>query len=91
MVLSGDYLNVMDAMQATLLQNIEGLFESLNIGEGFPDLRGFPMQFVQTLVLARDLKRNIQMRAVAAFFEFNRLDQAVGGREEALGMSPSYL
>lgn len=83
---SDGYLNLMDTMQASLLQNVDHLFSSLSIGDGFPDLCGFPLPFVQTLILARDLKRNIQMRAVAAFFECDRLDQAVGGKEEALGM-----
>ena len=72
-------------MQNRLLENVELLFSSLNVGVDFPELRGFPLPFVQTLLLARDLKRNIRMRAIEAFFEWDRLDQAVGGREEALG------
>ena len=79
------YLGLMDTMQAQLLQNVERLFSTLCIGEGFPDLSNFPFEFVQTLILARDLKKNIQMRAAAAFFEWDRLDQAVGGRDQALG------
>jgi hypothetical protein len=35
--------------------------------------------------MARDLKINIRKRAVGSFFEWERLDQAVGGRNQALG------
>lgn len=80
-----NYLEVLATMQNRLLENVELLFSSLNVGVDFPELRGFPLPFVQTLLLARDLKRNIRMRAIEAFFEWDRLDQAVGGREEALG------
>ena len=80
-----DYLDVLGAMQGRLLESVEHLFASLNIGANFPDLSAFPLQFVQILLLARDIKRNIRLRAIGAFFEWDRLDQAVGGRDEALG------
>lgn len=35
--------------------------------------------------MARDLKISIRKRAVGSFFEWDRLDQAVGGREQNLG------
>ena len=80
-----DYLDVLGAMQGRLLESVEHLFASLNIGANFPDLSAFPLQFVQILLLACDIKRNIRLRAIGAFFEWDRLDQAVGGRDEALG------
>lgn len=36
--------------------------------------------------MARDLKISIRKRAVGSFFEWDRLDQAVGGREQNLGV-----
>ena len=42
-----------------LLQNVELLYTSLNIGNTFPELEGLSLDFVHTLLLARDLKINI--------------------------------
>ena len=46
-----------------------------------------PIDFVKLLLLARDPKINIRKRAIGAFFEFDKLDQAVGGRHQVLGKS----
>lgn len=35
----------------------------------------------------RDLKINIRKRAIGSFFEWDKLDCAVGGRQKALGKS----
>lgn len=35
--------------------------------------------------MARDLKINIRKRAIASFFEWDKLDRAVGGKQNALG------
>lgn len=43
------------------------------------------LEFVQTLLLARDLKINIRKRAIGSFFEWDKLDRAVGGKQKALG------
>jgi hypothetical protein len=69
----------------TLSNQAEALYASLNIQEGFPELRGLPLEFVQTLLMARDLKINIRKRAVGSFYEWETLDRAVGGKREALG------
>ena len=42
-------------------------------------------EFVRTLLFARDLKINIRKRAVASFFEWDRLDSAMGGKSHPLG------
>lgn len=39
---------------------------------------------MRTLLLARDLKINIRKRAVGRFFEWDKLDRAVGGKDKAL-------
>jgi hypothetical protein len=71
--------------QERLMGKIEDLYASLNIHSEFPELRDVPIDFVKLLLLARDLKINIRKRAIGAFFEFDKLDQAVGGRHQALG------
>ncbi|KAK0187527.1 hypothetical protein F5146DRAFT_933977 [Armillaria mellea] len=67
--------------------HIDQLYTSLNVGQTFPELANLDGTFVQTLLLARDLKMNIRKRAIGTFFEWDRLDQATGGRQQALGMS----
>jgi hypothetical protein len=68
-----------------LKQEVEILYASLNVHDSFPELENINLDFVQTLLMARDLKINIRKRAIGSFFEWEKLDQAVGGREEALG------
>ena len=58
-----------------LLQNVEVLYTLLNIGDTFPELEGLSLDFVHTLLLARDLEINICKRAIANF-----LRQAGQGR-----------
>ena len=70
---------------ACLLQNVKLLYTSLNIGNTFPELEGLSLDFVCTLLLAWDLKINIHKRAVANFLEFDKLDRAVGGKQNPLG------
>ncbi|KAJ7919427.1 hypothetical protein B0H13DRAFT_2230859 [Mycena leptocephala] len=69
----------------TLGSQVQALYASLNIQEGFPELRNLPLDFVRTLLLMRDLKINIRKKAVGSFYEWENLDRAVGGRREALG------
>ena len=75
---------------ARLLRNVELLYTSLNIGNTFPELEGLSLDFVRTLLLARDLKINIRKRAVANFLEFDKLDRAVGGKQNPLGQRRLY-
>ncbi|KZP28678.1 hypothetical protein FIBSPDRAFT_994208 [Athelia psychrophila] len=68
-----------------LLDGVEKLYASLNVHENFPELEGVDINFVRILLLARDSKINIRKRAVGSFLEWERLDQAVGGKHQALG------
>jgi hypothetical protein len=72
-----------------LKHKMEVLYASLNIQDTFAELNGIDLEFVWTLLLARDLKINIRKRAIGSFIEWDRLDQAVGGRSAALGMFAS--
>jgi hypothetical protein len=64
---------------------VEVLYTSLNVHDQFPELKGMNLDFVQTLLLARDIKINIRKRAIGSFFEWDKLDRAVGGTQQALG------
>ena len=72
--------------QERLKEKVEQLYASLNIQESFPELKDIDLDFVKLLVLARDLKINIRKRAIGSFFEWDRLDQAAGGRQHAIGL-----
>jgi hypothetical protein len=68
-----------------LITKVETLYASLNIHDRFPELQGIDLEFVRILLTARDLKMNIRKRAIASFFEWDKLDRAVGGAQQALG------
>ena len=81
-------LNILSGLekgQVQLKEKVETLYASLNVHESFPELDGIDLEFVRTLLMARDLKINIRKRAIASFFEWDKLDQAAGGRDAAIG------
>ncbi|KIK14025.1 hypothetical protein PISMIDRAFT_17586 [Pisolithus microcarpus 441] len=43
------------------------------------------LDFVRTLLMAHNLKINIRKRAIGSFFEWDKLDRAVGGKDKPLG------
>ena len=71
-----------------LLKKVENLYTSLNVHDSFPELNGLSLDFVRTLFMARDLKINIRKWAIASFFEREKLDRAVGGKQTPLGTNP---
>ena len=84
---SSDSLEVLASLQrshARLLNKVDILYASLNVHDKFPELKGVNLEFVQIL-MARDLKINIRKRAIGSFFEWNKLDRAIGGKEKTLG------
>ncbi|KAF8452432.1 hypothetical protein L210DRAFT_3383491, partial [Boletus edulis BED1] len=81
-------LDALDSMERThnrLLEKVQALYSSLNVEEQFPELRGVNLDFVRILLMARDLKINIRKRAIGSFFEWDKLDRAVRGKDKALG------
>ena len=80
-----DFLKSLGASHARTIEQVEGLYASLNVPEDFPELRGLPLSFVRHLIMARDLKINIRKRAIGSFFEWDKLDRAAGGRDQPLG------
>jgi hypothetical protein len=89
---SRDSLRLLTALKEThkgLKEKVEALYASLNVQDSFPELQGIDLEFVRTLLMARDLKINIRKRAIGSFFEWDKLDQAAGGRDQAIGTSLS--
>ncbi|KAI9571062.1 hypothetical protein HD554DRAFT_2203599 [Boletus coccyginus] len=87
--LSDDTMGAMESLEHTheqLMSKVNMLYASLNVGDKFPELQDINLDFVQTLLLACDLKINICKRAIRSFFEWDKLDWAIGGAQKTLGM-----
>ncbi|TFK69138.1 hypothetical protein BDN72DRAFT_768358 [Pluteus cervinus] len=78
-------LSSLEKGHVSLIKETNDLYLSLNLPDSLPGLKGHSLKFTQTLMLARDLKINIRKRAIGSFFEWDRLDQAAGGRGQSLG------
>jgi hypothetical protein len=72
-------------LQSQKYDQVEAVYASLNIDTSFPELQSLPYDFVRSLLLLRDLKINIRKRAIANFFEYDKLDRAAGGKDAPLG------
>lgn len=77
---------MLENLQGDLTEKIDTLYISLDVPERFPSLAGASLEFVRFLILARDLKTNIRKRAISSFLEWEKLDRAVGGRSQPLGI-----
>ena len=86
-----DALASLERSHARLMTKAEALYSSLNVHDQFPELKNISLDFVQILLMARDLKINIRKRAVGTFFEWDKLDRAVGGKDKPLGASLATL
>ncbi|KAG2125361.1 uncharacterized protein EDB93DRAFT_1244054 [Suillus bovinus] len=80
-----DAIESLERSHQRLMDKVDVLYASLNIHDKFPELEGINIEFVRTLLLARDLKINIRKCAIGSFFEWDKLDRAVGGTQQALG------
>jgi len=91
---SNDTLSALGSLERThghLMAKVDVLYASLNVQTKFPELEGIGLDFVRILLLACDLKINICKRAIGSFFEWDKLDRAVGGAQKALGKSSISL
>jgi hypothetical protein len=79
-------LTQLNESHASLSAQVDDLYSSLNILDSFPSLKQLPFPVVHKLLLTRDLKVNIRKRAIGSFFEYDKLEQAAGGRNQALGL-----
>ncbi|KAK1218014.1 hypothetical protein PQX77_019312 [Marasmius sp. AFHP31] len=78
-------LRNMEGLHKELKSEAEGLYTSLNIDHQFPELKDIPLEYLHNLLLARDLKLTIRKKAIRTFYEWDRVDGAIGGVNEALG------
>ncbi|KAJ8081689.1 hypothetical protein PM082_007535 [Marasmius tenuissimus] len=78
-------LQNLEATHRKLKSEAEALYSSLNINDEYPELKNLPLDYLHKLILARDLKITIRKKAIGSFFEWDKLDMAVGGMHEALG------
>ena len=86
---SEDTMATLDSLECThdrLLTKVDALYALLNVSEKFPELEGIRLEFIRTLILALNLKINIRKLTIGSFFKWDKLDRAVGGAQQALGM-----
>ena len=82
-----DALASLERGHARLMTKTEALYSSLNVHDQIPELKDVSLKFVQILLMVWDLKINIRKRVVGSFFEWDKLDCAVGGKDKPLGAS----
>ena len=85
---SDDTLDALGSLERThnhLMTKVDAFYTSLNVRDKFPELDGVGLNFVRILLLACNLKINIRKWAIGSFFEWDKLDRAVGGSQQALG------
>ncbi|KAG1859382.1 hypothetical protein DFJ58DRAFT_840241 [Suillus subalutaceus] len=71
---SDDTLEALESLERghnRLMNKVEALYSSLNVHDRFPELHGINLEFVRILLMARDLKMNIEQS---------------GGAQQALGL-----
>lgn len=78
-------IDALRVTQADLEAQAGDLYASLHIGDRFPSIADYGMEFVKTLVLAHDAKCAARAKITGRFFEWERLDRAVGGIGPSLG------
>ena len=78
-------LRALRLMQEDLVKQAEELYTSLDVGEEFPHIRDFGMEFTRTLVLAHDAKRVAQRRLRGHVQVIEELDAPEAGADNALG------
>lgn len=69
----------------TLMGQVEELYAELDVGEAFPDIQAYGLEFARVLVMAYDAKCIARQKITGRFFEWDVLDRAVGGKGHALG------
>ncbi|KAF6744700.1 hypothetical protein DFP72DRAFT_1018573 [Ephemerocybe angulata] len=79
------HLKVLQNRLDGIHENAQDMYVSLNVNEEFPSLTGVDLEFVRKIFLLRELKQAVQKRATSAFWEFDKLDRAAGGKDMVLG------
>ncbi|KAJ2915397.1 hypothetical protein MD484_g5045, partial [Candolleomyces efflorescens] len=74
-------LQDLQTMCTKIQEKAQQMYSALNVTNDFPSIVGVDLEFVRKLFLLRELKFQVQRRATSAFWEFDKLDQAAGGKE----------
>lgn len=80
-----DHVNVMLDHLGTIRERADKMYATLNVNDDFPSLAGVDLEFVRRLFLLCQLKATVQKKATSTMWEFDKLDQASGGKDMALG------
>ncbi|KAG1755309.1 hypothetical protein EDD22DRAFT_981585 [Suillus occidentalis] len=84
---SNDTLNVLESLQRghdRLMDKVETLFSSLNVQDRFLELDGVNLDFIRVLLMACNLKMNIQKRAIARTKLHQHIHKAITKRQSVL-------
>lgn len=81
-------LKELKSTHRALVDEAEALFDALDVGGTLPSIGQHGRAFVRELVLTQHSLIRLRAKAVAQLMEYDKLDQAVGGRNVALGTSP---
>lgn len=71
----------LQALCTNIQDKAQQMYAALNVSHEFPSIVGVDLEFVRKLFLLRELKFQVQKRATSAFWEFDKLDRAAGGKE----------
>lgn len=78
-------LTILTNMHAEFTAKVDDLYAKVELLQDLPEIRGHSVQFLHTLLQAHEAKRVCRARIIGRFSEWERLDAAVGGKEEAMG------
>ena len=74
-----------------LMAEVDELFSVLHAHQEFPSIAGVPPQCVKKLIIAHELKATSRSRTADRLFELDKISQAAGGIDPALGVSSCHL
>lgn len=81
-----EHVNIMMSHLNTVRERADQMYATLNVNTDFPSLvQGVDLEYVRRLFLLRQLKAAVQKKATSTMWEFDKLDQATGGKDMALG------
>ncbi|KAG8218032.1 hypothetical protein J3R82DRAFT_6236 [Butyriboletus roseoflavus] len=79
-----DTLGSLEWTYDCLMMKVDAFYAFLNVCDKFSKLKGISFDFIQIHLLMWDLKINIRKQAIGSSFKWDKLDQVVGGAQQAL-------
>lgn len=84
-------LERVDTLQQETKESLNAIYLEYHLQDAHESLKDLPKPVLLQLFLAQDLRRAIREKACESFFEWDAIDQAVGGKDEPLGKPYSEL